>query len=98
MFTEIIILRSELGDEDEMGIEGILSRLEKQRNLSFWIDLGKNGQSSHVVRDYGDKSPLGTSRIAGKLVSSLFSKLILYIVIQTCHMIIVFILSFLSNV
>ncbi|PSR85041.1 Protein PTST like [Actinidia chinensis var. chinensis] len=53
----------ELGDEDEMGIEGILSRLEKQRNLSFGIDLGKIGQSSHVVSDYGDESPLGTSRI-----------------------------------
>ncbi|GFZ00121.1 5'-AMP-activated protein kinase-like protein [Actinidia rufa] len=53
----------ELGDEDEMGIEGILSRLEKQRNLTFGIALGKNGHSTYALSKHGDESPLGTSRI-----------------------------------
>ncbi|PSS13546.1 Protein PTST like [Actinidia chinensis var. chinensis] len=54
----------ELGDEDEMGIEGILNRLEKQRNLTFGIALGKNGHSTYALSKHGDESPLGTSRIA----------------------------------
>ncbi|XP_057509292.1 protein PTST homolog 2, chloroplastic-like [Actinidia eriantha] len=55
----------ELGDEDEMGIEGILSRLEKQRNLTFGIALGKNGHSTYALSKHGDELPLGTSRITG---------------------------------
>ncbi|KAK3026651.1 hypothetical protein RJ639_040678 [Escallonia herrerae] len=37
-----------MGDEDDAGIEGILKRLEKQRNLSFGINLGGNGGASRA--------------------------------------------------
>ncbi|KAL6969534.1 hypothetical protein U1Q18_029246 [Sarracenia purpurea var. burkii] len=53
----------ELEEVEEIGIEGILSRLEKQRNLSFGIDLGKIGHSTLALNEYGNES-LGTSRVA----------------------------------
>uniref|UniRef100_A0A803MBJ2 Uncharacterized protein n=1 Tax=Chenopodium quinoa TaxID=63459 RepID=A0A803MBJ2_CHEQI len=39
----------ELAAEDESGIEGILNRLERQRNLSFGFKLGKNGTNVENV-------------------------------------------------
>ncbi|XP_059278281.1 protein PTST homolog 2, chloroplastic-like isoform X2 [Lycium ferocissimum] len=35
--------------EEDSGIEGILSRLEKERNSSLGIDLGKHGHISHTL-------------------------------------------------
>ncbi|GMP94144.1 hypothetical protein CsSME_00043706 [Camellia sinensis var. sinensis] len=58
----------EMGDEQETGIEGILNRLEKQRNLSFGINTEKNGYSAGASSNYGgddshdaDSADLGRS-------------------------------------
>ncbi|THG03804.1 hypothetical protein TEA_026744 [Camellia sinensis var. sinensis] len=58
----------EMGDEQETGIEGILNRLEKQRNLSFGINMEKNGYSAGASSNYGgddshdaDSADLGRS-------------------------------------
>lgn len=37
--------------DDESGIEGILQRLERQRNLSFGLKSGKNGTSVDYVNE-----------------------------------------------
>ncbi|CAI9768021.1 unnamed protein product [Fraxinus pennsylvanica] len=37
----------EIGAEEDTGIEGILSRLEQQRNTDFGINLGKYGSQTH---------------------------------------------------
>ncbi|XP_004228403.1 protein PTST homolog 2, chloroplastic isoform X4 [Solanum lycopersicum] len=48
--------------EENSGIEGILSRLEKERNSSLGIDLGKPGHTSHTSsRDNIDDRSFGTS-------------------------------------
>ncbi|XP_059648895.1 protein PTST homolog 2, chloroplastic [Cornus florida] len=46
----------ELGIDEDTGIEGILGRLEKQRNLVFGINLAKRGDSTHISsrNDEGD--------------------------------------------
>uniref|UniRef100_A0A5B6YIA4 AMP-activated protein kinase glycogen-binding domain-containing protein n=1 Tax=Davidia involucrata TaxID=16924 RepID=A0A5B6YIA4_DAVIN len=44
----------EMGAEEDTGIQGILSRLEKQRNLSFGINLGKNGYSTNTSKNGED--------------------------------------------
>lgn len=59
-------------DEQESGIEGILTRLEKQRNLLFGIDLGSNGYSNHGSSG-GDDSHIETSSCRGKLVVLILS-------------------------
>lgn len=43
----------ELEAEDETGIEGILSRLEKQRNITFGIGLRENGDSTGLSGNAG---------------------------------------------
>ncbi|XP_021731128.1 uncharacterized protein LOC110698030 isoform X2 [Chenopodium quinoa] len=54
----------ELATEDESGIEGILNRLERQRNLSFGFKLGKNGtEVDNVNGGTGDhKQTKGTRK------------------------------------
>ncbi|OIS95717.1 PREDICTED: uncharacterized protein LOC109235203 isoform X2 [Nicotiana attenuata] len=48
--------------EEDSGIEGILNRLEKNRNASLGIDLGKHGHSSHASsRDNIDDRSFGTT-------------------------------------
>lgn len=37
----------EIGADEDSGIEGILSGLEKQRNIDFGFILGKNGYDVH---------------------------------------------------
>ncbi|KAL2543060.1 5'-AMP-activated protein kinase-related [Abeliophyllum distichum] len=37
----------EIGAEEDTGIQGILSRLEKQRNTDFGMDFGKYGHRTH---------------------------------------------------
>lgn len=55
--------------EEDSGIEGILSRLEKERNSSLGIDLGKHGHiSRNSSRDNIDERSFGTTD-AGKLVN-----------------------------
>ncbi|XP_070018877.1 protein PTST homolog 2, chloroplastic-like isoform X2 [Nicotiana tabacum] len=52
----------EIVAEEDSGIEGILSRLEKERNSSLGIDLGKHGHSSHASsRDNIDDRSFGTT-------------------------------------
>ncbi|XP_055818701.1 protein PTST homolog 2, chloroplastic-like isoform X3 [Solanum dulcamara] len=48
--------------EEDSGIEGILSRLEKERNSSLGIDLGKHGHiSRNSSRDNIDERSFGTT-------------------------------------
>ncbi|KAG5629529.1 hypothetical protein H5410_001246 [Solanum commersonii] len=48
--------------EEDSGIEGILNRLEKERNSSLGIDLGKHGHTSHTSsRDNIDDRSFGTT-------------------------------------
>lgn len=48
--------------EEDSGIEGILSRLEKERNSSLGIDLGKHGHIFHTSsRDNIDDRSFGTT-------------------------------------
>ncbi|KAL3347662.1 hypothetical protein AABB24_021372 [Solanum stoloniferum] len=48
--------------EEDSGVEGILSRLEKERNSSLGIDLGKHGHTSHTSsRDNIDDRSFGTT-------------------------------------
>ncbi|PIN15214.1 hypothetical protein CDL12_12146 [Handroanthus impetiginosus] len=52
----------EIGADEETGIEGILSRLEKQRNSDFGIDLPKYGYEAHAEsKDEGDDKHFDTS-------------------------------------
>ncbi|XP_075101474.1 protein PTST homolog 2, chloroplastic-like isoform X1 [Nicotiana tabacum] len=52
----------EIVAEEDSGIEGILSRLEKERNSFLGIDLGKHGHSSHASsRDNIDDRSFGTT-------------------------------------
>ncbi|KAK6160031.1 hypothetical protein DH2020_003412 [Rehmannia glutinosa] len=56
----------EIGADEDSGIEGILSRLEKQRNndigIDFEINFGKNGYEAHArSADEGDGRQLDTS-------------------------------------
>lgn len=61
-------LNRETVAEENSGIEGILSRLEKERNSSLGIDLGKPGHTSHTSsRDNIDDRSFGTSD-AGKFL------------------------------
>lgn len=63
-------LYSGMRDEQESGIEGILTRLEKQRNLLF----GGNGYSNHASsKDGGGDSHIETSRYGGKMVILILS-------------------------
>lgn len=48
-------------DEQETGIEGILTRLEKQRNLSFGIIVGGNGSARALSKDGGGDLQIETS-------------------------------------
>ncbi|XP_006367349.1 uncharacterized protein [Solanum tuberosum] len=48
--------------EEDSGIEGILNRLEKERNSSLGIDLGKRGHTFHTSsRDNIDDRSFGTT-------------------------------------
>ncbi|KAL3511179.1 hypothetical protein ACH5RR_030580 [Cinchona calisaya] len=49
----------EIGIEEDSGIDGILSRLEKERNSSFGINLGIPKSPTHAS---GDNGQFGTSR------------------------------------
>lgn len=60
-------------DEQETGIEGILTRLEKQRNLSFGISLGGNGSARALSKDGGGDSQIETSSYGGKMVILILS-------------------------
>ncbi|KAH0728065.1 hypothetical protein KY284_003930 [Solanum tuberosum] len=52
----------ETESEEDSGIEGILSRLEKERNSSLGIDMGKHGHTSHTSsRDNIDDRSFGTT-------------------------------------
>ncbi|XP_049399925.1 protein PTST homolog 2, chloroplastic-like isoform X3 [Solanum stenotomum] len=54
--------------EEDSGIEGILSRLEKERNSSLGIDLGKHGHTSHTSsRDNIDDRSFGTTDAAAEV-------------------------------
>ncbi|XP_059278282.1 protein PTST homolog 2, chloroplastic-like isoform X3 [Lycium ferocissimum] len=54
--------------EEDSGIEGILSRLEKERNSSLGIDLGKHGHISHTLsRDNIYDRSFGTTDAAGEV-------------------------------
>ncbi|XP_052173298.1 protein PTST homolog 2, chloroplastic [Diospyros lotus] len=58
----------EMEDRDETGVEGILNRLEKERNLSFGINLGKVGYSAQEMSNYDgheDDSSVETSKDTG---------------------------------
>ncbi|XP_075077918.1 protein PTST homolog 2, chloroplastic isoform X5 [Nicotiana tabacum] len=58
----------EIVAEEDSGIEGILSRLEKERNSFLGIDLGKHGHSSHASsRDNIDDRSFGTTDAAGEV-------------------------------
>ncbi|KAI3467407.1 hypothetical protein Pfo_024070 [Paulownia fortunei] len=52
----------EIGADEVSGIEGILRRLEKQRNNDFGTNLGKNGYEAHAKsKDEGDDRHFDTS-------------------------------------
>ncbi|KAA8533024.1 hypothetical protein F0562_032859 [Nyssa sinensis] len=51
----------EIEAEEDTGIGGILSRLEKQRNLSFGISLGKNGYITRMRKNGKDGLQYETS-------------------------------------
>lgn len=53
----------EIGIEADSGIDGILSRLEKERSSSFGINLGMPEYLTHAP---GDNGHFGTSRDVGK--------------------------------
>ncbi|CAK9182121.1 unnamed protein product [Ilex paraguariensis] len=57
----------EIAAEEDTGIEGILSRLEKQRNLSFGIDLGKGYVTHASTKDDGADRHFGASTIADRM-------------------------------
>lgn len=50
---------------NESGIEGILTRLEKERNLSLGISLRENGKSNVAVNDI---SPNGSVPWSSRIV------------------------------
>ncbi|GAV86463.1 hypothetical protein CFOL_v3_29893 [Cephalotus follicularis] len=49
----------ETANDDDSGIEGILSRLEKERNMNFVFGLRERGSSSHVQSNSGQHDWLG---------------------------------------
>lgn len=60
--------RQIVADEDS-GIDGILSRLEKQRNSDFGINLGENGcEAQSKSKDEGDDRHFDASLGFGKFV------------------------------
>lgn len=60
--------RQIVADEDS-GIEGILSRLEKQRNIDLGFNLGKTGYDAQSKsKDEGDGRHFDTSSGFGKIV------------------------------
>ncbi|KAG8366288.1 hypothetical protein BUALT_Bualt17G0060800 [Buddleja alternifolia] len=77
MATSASLDRSlEIGANEDTGIEGILSRLEKQRNSELGINLGKKGYEAHVAsKDEGDDGHLNASL---DIVMSSFNSLLVY--------------------
>ncbi|KAH9616824.1 hypothetical protein KSS87_013356 [Heliosperma pusillum] len=61
----------ELGKENVSGIEGILNRLERQRNLSFGINLGKRGNTNRGFRGRGSYILKDSCHSEGSLPASL---------------------------
>lgn len=55
-------MHRETAEEYESGIEGILNRLEKQRNMTFGIKLKQKGNDIRLESDHGkDDWHSGTS-------------------------------------
>lgn len=92
IFSFLSLPNREIVAEEDSGIEGILSRLEKERNSSLGIDLGKHGHSSHASsRDNIDDRSFGTTdagkffnQKAGDLLSAKWMKNLLVTALKCC--------------
>ncbi|XP_074296093.1 protein PTST homolog 2, chloroplastic isoform X1 [Silene latifolia] len=61
----------ELGKEDVSGIEGILNRLERQRNLSFCINLQNNGNTNRGFNRRSGSEDVDSCHSEGNVPASL---------------------------
>lgn len=67
-FIVTFVLNREMLGEEDSGIEGILNRLERDRNLSFGINLRENVHGTHASsKDDGDHRHFGSSADSGEL-------------------------------
>lgn len=63
LLTLVLYLLSEAVTGDDSGIEGILSRLEKERNINFGFSLREKENTTHLQSDHDeDDWPAGTSK------------------------------------
>ncbi|XP_038692316.1 protein PTST homolog 2, chloroplastic isoform X2 [Tripterygium wilfordii] len=58
----------ETAAENDFGIEGILSRLEKERNLEFGFSKLEEGSSAHTQHNYGEDVQIHKTSMKGKML------------------------------